>query len=196
MDGGAQVATSALRALGVDTKVALIEQGAMKPVVQMMGPAAANALVELIGRASHDVAGKNAGDYASALRNLAAADPECAQMAMGCVQRVTHLMQRGGHKVRGVAPLLRPLATRPSPPCEGRRGAVAEAAAFYGCFELGVKTIVADRILCGAEVASEFLVPRQTLRRGTNCGTYWNMVQASQRVRIMELCFVDASQNK
>mmetsp|Transcript_6755 Transcript_6755/g.12824 ORF Transcript_6755/g.12824 Transcript_6755/m.12824 type:complete len:838 (+) Transcript_6755:2-2515(+) len=93
-----QVATSALRALGVDTKVALIEQGAMKPVVQMMGPAAANALVELIGRASHDVAGKNAGDYASALRNLAAADPECAQMAMGCVQRVTHLMQRGGHK--------------------------------------------------------------------------------------------------
>ena len=69
-----------MRALGVDTKVRMIELGAMRNVVQLLGGAAAAALVELVGKACGSAAGHGAGEYAAALRSLASHDPEVAQV--------------------------------------------------------------------------------------------------------------------
>eukprot|EP00854_Cymbomonas_tetramitiformis_P002153 gene2153-2858_t len=93
-----QVVTSTMRALSTDTKVALIQAGAMKSVLDMMGGTSSGALCDLINGASTGMTGEGAGEYAAALRGLAANDPDVAQMAMGCVQRLTHLLQRGNHK--------------------------------------------------------------------------------------------------
>jgi len=69
-----------MRSLGVDTKVRMIEMGAMRNVVELLGAAAAASLVELVGKACSSTAGHGAGEYAAALRSLACNDPEVAQV--------------------------------------------------------------------------------------------------------------------
>jgi hypothetical protein len=71
-----------MRALGVDTKVRMIEMGAMRNVVELLGGAAAASLVELVGKACSSAAGHGAGEYAAALRSLACNDPQVAQVTL------------------------------------------------------------------------------------------------------------------
>jgi len=93
-----QVCTSGLRALSVDTKVLLIEQGALAPVLTLMGSTAASALVDLLHKSSGLAGGDKAGEYAGALRGLAQNDAEVAGMALGTVTRMAFLLERGTHK--------------------------------------------------------------------------------------------------
>jgi hypothetical protein len=90
-----QAAAGGLMCMAVNTKMAVIEGGALAEMVELLGSGAAKAIVQLLAGAGRHPDGLRVTDYVEALCHLAVHDSRVTAVAVGGVPGLVDLLQTG-----------------------------------------------------------------------------------------------------